>query len=139
MDNEVVIESRSFSEDHAVEKRLGMLHQAQKEMKAKKEMLRDSLLSDEEYIALEDTAKEARRRLTLHKQALLNEPESVRLKDDIKDLQIEVKDTRKLLGDELIGYFMKNKTLEFVSSKGQKVRFNVSANVSRKDQLSLFE
>lgn len=111
----------------AIQKRLEMLDQSEIEYRTKKEMLVDSLKSDEELVALEDKMKDARTRYTAHKQALLNEPENRKLQADMKDLAQEIKDTKAMLGDELLAYFIKNNTLEYVDPSGQKRRFTVSA------------
>ncbi len=110
-----------------IEKRIELLERAQKEYKIKKEMLTDALKSDEELIALEDKAKDGKQKVTALKQALLNEPGNRKIQEDLKDLAQEIKDTKALLGDELIGYFMANKTTEYVSPNGDKKRFKVSA------------
>jgi len=110
-----------------IQKRLDMLQQSENEYKTKKDMLQDSLKNDEELLALEDKAKEAKRKATLQKQALMNEPENKKLAEDLKDLAIEIKDTKKLLGDELIAYFMEHQTLEYIQPDGAKRRFRVSA------------
>ncbi|MEI6477683.1 MAG: hypothetical protein WCO52_01730 [bacterium] len=115
----------------AIQKRLDLLEKSEAEFKTKKDMLNDSLKSDEELITLEDKMKDARQRYTAQKQALLNEPENRKLMDDLKDLTQEIKDTKKLLGDELIAYFMKNQTLEYVTPSGEKKRFSVSAKFVR--------
>ena len=111
----------------AIQKRLELLDSSEAEYKTKKEMLQDSLRSDEEIISLEDKAKDAKTRLTAHKAALLNEPDNRKLVADLKDLAQEIKDTKQLLGDELVAYFMANNTLEYVDAMGQKRRFAVSA------------
>ena len=108
-----------------------MLETAEAEYKTKKEMLRDGLSADEELIALDDKAKEAKQRYTAQKQALLNEPENRKLQADLKDLAQEIKDTKQLLGDELVAYFMENNTLEYTDPSGQKKRFQVSAHFVR--------
>lgn len=120
----------------AIQKRLDSLEKSEAEYKIKKEMLQDGLRSDEELIALEDKAKEAKKRFQAQKEALLNEPENRKLLADMKDLAIEIKETKQLLGDELIAYFMKNNTLEYVDSMGKKRRFRVSARFvsGREDQ-----
>lgn len=110
-----------------IQKRLEMLDKAESEYKIKKEMLTDGLRSDEELITLEDKLKDARTRMTAHKQALMNEPDNRKLVSDMKDLAQEIKDTKQLLGDELIAYFMKNNSLEYIDPSGQKRRFSVSA------------
>lgn len=115
----------------AIQKRLEMLDQAENEYKIKKDMLQDSLKSDEELISLEDKLKDAKQRFTSHKQALMNEPDHRKLIADMKDLAIEIKDTKKLLGDELLAYFMKNNTLEYVDPSGMKRRFTVSAKFTK--------
>ena len=115
----------------AIQKRLELLDKSEAEYKTKKEMLQDSLKSDEELIALEDKMKDARQRYSAQKQALMNEPDNQKLTADLKDLAIEIKDTKKLLGDELIAYFMANNTLEYIDPSGAKRRFTVSAKFSK--------
>ena len=110
-----------------IQKRLEMLGNSESEYKTKKEMLNDSLKADEEIITLDDKLKEARQRLSMHKQALMNEPENRKLQADLKDLALEIKETKQLLGDELVSYFMEHNTLEYVDPSGTKRRFQVSA------------
>ena len=110
-----------------IQKRLDMLEKAESDYKIKKEMLTDGLKSDEEMITLEDKMKDAKTRYAAHKQALLNEPDNRKMVADMKDLAQEIKDTKQLLGDELLAYFMKNNTLEYIDPSGVKRRFSVSA------------
>ena len=111
----------------AIQKRLEMLEKAENEYKTKKEMLQQSLQNDEELIALEDKMKESKTRYNAQKQALMNEPENRKLEADLKDIALEIKETKQLLGDELLAYFIKNNSLEYVDPSGQKRRFKVSA------------
>jgi hypothetical protein len=111
----------------AIQRRLELLEKSEGEYKTKKEILQDSLKSDEEMIALDDKAKDAKTRMAAHKAALLNEPDKRKLVADLKDLSQEIKDTKQLLGDELITYFMENNTLEYTDASGMKRRFAVSA------------
>jgi hypothetical protein len=115
----------------AIQKRLEMLEKVEADYKTKKEMLQDALRSDEELIALEDKVKDAKQRFMSQKQALLNEPEYRKMVADMKDMAIEIKDTKKLLGDELLAYFMKNNTLEYIDPSGAKRRFMVSARFTK--------
>lgn len=115
----------------AIQKRLELLEKSEAEYKTKKEMLQDALKSDEELLTLEDKMKDARTRYAAQKQALLGEPDNRKIMDDLKDLSQEIKDTKKLLGDELIAYFMKNQSLEYIDPSGQKRRFSVSAKFVR--------
>ena len=115
----------------AIQKRLDMLEKSEAEYKTKKEMLQDALRSDEELITLEDKLKDSKQRFTSQKQALMNEPDNRKLLADMKDLSIEIKDTKKLLGDELIAYFMQNQSLEYITPAGEKKRFSVSAKFVR--------
>ena len=110
-----------------IQKRIDLLEKSEAEYKTKKEMLQDSLRNDEELISLEDKLKDSKQRFTSAQQALMNEPENRKLEMDMKDLATEIKDTKKLLGDELLAYFMKNQTLEYIDPSGQKRRFSVSA------------
>jgi len=110
-----------------IQKRIDMLRKSEDEYRTKREMLADSLANDEELLALEDAAKESRRKAVLQKQALMNEPENKKLVADMKDLAVEIRDTKKLLGDELVAYFMENRSLEYVDPSGSKRRFRVSA------------
>ena len=115
----------------AIQKRLDLLDQSEAEFRTKKEMLQDALQADEELIALEDKAKDAKTRLAAHKQALMNEPDNRKLTADLKDLAKEIKETKQLLGDELVAYFMANNTLEYTDLSGSKRRFAVSARFLR--------
>jgi hypothetical protein len=92
----------------SIQKRLDLIEQSEQEYRTKRDMLQDALRADEELIALEDALKDARQRHQAHKQALLNEPENRKLQADMKDLSIEIRDNKKVLGDELLAYFMKN-------------------------------
>ncbi|MBU6389602.1 hypothetical protein KGQ71_03745 [Patescibacteria group bacterium] len=110
-----------------IQKRIELLENAKKEYQIKKQMLADSLATDEELLTLEEESKNAKRKLTAQKQALLNEPENRKLQADLKDLALEMKDLKALLGDELLAYFMESKSLEYTDPSGQKRRFKVSA------------
>lgn len=112
-----------------IEKRFAMLEQSEQEMKHLKEMLLDSLNNDGELQNLEDKLKDAKHRFAAQREAILNEPENRKVLEKIKDVAEEIKDTKKLLGDELVAYFMKNNTLEFTTSDGMKRRFTVSAKL----------
>ena len=116
-----------------IQKRLDMLAESESEYKTKKDMLKDSLSSDEELITLEDKVKETKQRMTVHKQALMNEPENRKIQEDLKDLAQEIKDTKQLLGDELVAYFMENNTLEFIGADGKTRHFQVSARFVKGD------
>ena len=115
----------------SIEKRLELLEKAQNEYKTKKEMLNDALAADEELISLDDKLKDAKTRFTAHKQALMNEPDNRKLQADLKDLSQDIKDTKQLLGDELVAYFMEHNTLEYEDASGQKRRISISAKFVR--------
>jgi predicted RNase H-like nuclease (RuvC/YqgF family) len=110
-----------------IQKRLEMLEKSETEYRTKKEMLQDTLKADEELTTLEDKLHDAKIRYQAQKQALLNEPNLRKMQADMKDLALEIKETKQLLGDELIAYFMKNNSLEYIDPSGQKRRFLVSA------------
>lgn len=114
-----------------IEKRIELLEKAQNEYKTKKDMLNDALAADEELISLDDKFKDAKTRYAAQKQALMNEPDNRKLQADLKDLATEIKDTKQLLGDELVAYFMKNNTLEYLDASGQKRRISISAKFVR--------
>jgi hypothetical protein len=76
---------------------------------------------------LTEKAKEGKQRVTLQRQALMNEPENRQIQADIQELAKEIKEVKEQLGDELVAYFMKNQTLEYVDSTGTKRKFRVSA------------
>lgn len=115
----------------SIEKRIDLLEKAQNEYKTKKEMLNDALAADEELISLDDKLKDAKTRYAAHKQALMNEPDNRKLQADLKDLAQDIKDTKQLLGDELVAYFMEHNSLEYQDSSGQKRRISISAKFVR--------
>ena len=110
-----------------IEKRLEMLKKSEDEYKTQKEMLNDALAQDQELDNLEEKMKDAKRRSAAHKEALLNEPDLRKLQEKMKETAMEIKETKKLLADELIAYFMKNNSLEYIDSMGMKRRISVSA------------
>ena len=110
-----------------IEKRLEMLKKSEEEYKTQKEMLADALAQDQELDNLDEKMKDAKRRALAHKEALLNEPELRKLQEKMKEVAMEIKETKKLLADELIAYFMKNNSLEYIDSSGMKRRISVSA------------
>ncbi len=114
-----------------IEKRLSLLAKAEQEYKTKKEMLDDSIRGDGELETLEEKVKDAKKRFLAAKEALMNEPEQRKLSEQLKELAGEIKETKKLLADELIAYFMKNNTLEYVDGNGEKRRIAVSAKFVR--------
>ena len=110
-----------------IEKRLQILQDSEKEYKTQKEMLNDALAQDQELENLDEKMKDAKRRHSAHKEALLNEPEMRKLQEKMKEVAMEIKETRKMLADELVAYFMKNNTLEYIDGAGMKRRISVSA------------
>lgn len=114
-----------------IEKRLSLLEKSEQEYKTKKEMLDDSMRNDGELENLEEKVKDAKKRFLAAKEALMNEPEQRKLAEQLKELAGEIKETKKLLADELIAYFMKNNSLEYVDGKGDKRRIAVSAKFVR--------
>lgn len=122
--------------DASIEKRLEMLEKAEAEYKTQKEMFNDALSSDGELIELEDKMKEAKRRYNLQKEAIMNEPDNRKLQEKMKEIAQEIKDTRKLLADELVSWFMKNNSLEYMDGKGNKRRISVSAKFAGKNEES---
>jgi len=110
-----------------IEKRLALLEKAEKEYKVKKEMLQDALNNDPDLDSLEEKAKDAKKRALAAKEALQNEPENRKLVEELKETAIEIRDTKKLLANELLAYFMTNKSLEYTDSKGQVRRISLSA------------
>jgi hypothetical protein len=113
--------------DASIEKRLEFLEKAEAEYKTQKEMLNDALQNDDELLTLEEKMKDARKRFQAQKEAVLNEPENRKLQEKMQDMAVEIKDTKKLLADELIAWFMKNNSTDYTDGKGNKRRIAVSA------------
>lgn len=114
-----------------IEKRLELLEKAEQEYKTKKEMLADAFANDGELVELEEKMKEAKRRYQAQKEAVSNEPENRKILEKMKDTALEIKDTKKLLADELVAYFMESKSFEYLDGKGRKRRIAVTAKFAR--------
>lgn len=110
-----------------IEKRLELLEKAEQEYKTQREMIADALANDSELVTLDEKLKEARRRYQAQKEAVLNEPDNRKMQEKIKDIAIEIKDTKKLLADELVAYFMESKSFDYIDGKGRKRHIQVSA------------
>lgn len=118
-------------------KRLEILENELKESKTQKEMLNDALANDGELLELEEKVKDARRRYNAQKEALLNEPENRKVLEKYQDVTQSIKELRKLLSDELIGFVMQNNTLEVEDVRGNKYHVTISAKIKSTNQLSL--
>lgn len=116
-----------------IEKRLETLNQAQEDQKVQRGMLADALKQDAELAKLEEAAQMARKKYAAHKEALLNEPELRKLQEKLADIAVEVRDTKALLADELIGHFMQTKSTEYIDGKGKKHRIQLSAKLAREN------
>lgn len=114
-----------------IEKRLALLAKSEQEYKTHREMLADSLANDSALASEEEKLKEAKHRYNATKEALLNEPENRKIVEKMKDVAIEIKDSKKLLADELFAYVLKHNTTEYVDSKGGKRRIAVSAKLAK--------
>lgn len=114
-----------------IEKRIALLEKAEQDYKVKKEMLDDGLRGDNELEELEEKVKDAKRLFQAAKEALMNEPQQRKLAEELKELAGDIKETKKLLADELVAYFMQNQSLEYVDAKGDKRRIAVSAKFVR--------
>lgn len=126
--------------NHFVEKVLGKLTALEadlEEMKVSKQMMLDSIESDEEYVRLKAIAKDASKTANLHKAALLNEPENVKVNQNLRELVSEIKETRAIISDNLIGYFTEEQRLEFEDGSGQLFRFKMNAKLEKTNQPSL--
>jgi CRISPR/Cas system-associated exonuclease Cas4 (RecB family) len=117
-----------------IEKRLELLEKAEAEYKTQREMLADAMANDSELVELEEKMREAKRRHLMQKEAVMNEPENRKIAEKMKDTAIEIKDTKKLLADELVAYFMKNQSFEYVSDSGLKRRIAVTAKFARSEE-----
>jgi thermostable 8-oxoguanine DNA glycosylase len=117
----------------SIEKRMEMLEKAEQEYKTQKEMLNDAMANDGESVELDEKLKEAKRRYQAQKEAVMNEPENRKLLEKMKDTAIEIKDTKKLLADELVAYCLEHKSFDYVDGNGRKRHIAVSAKFSKAD------
>jgi hypothetical protein len=110
-----------------IEKRLELLEKAEIEYKTQKEMLADALANDGELGDLEEKMKDAKRRYLAQKEAILNEPENRKLVEQMRELAGEIKDTKKLLANELVAYFLEHKSFDYVDGRGNRRHISVTA------------
>lgn len=87
-----------------VERRYTQLEQIQATRKQRKELLKDALLNDPTYIALEQSAQKIVRELRLHREMLLNEPEYQKLLREEKEDAAEMRELRAMLTGDLFNY-----------------------------------
>lgn len=115
----------------AIAKRMDMVEQVEAEYKTKKEMLDDAMRADSELVQKEDKLKDIKREVNIQKEIIMAEPANRKLVEDMKDMALEIKDLKKLLGEELIAYFMEHKSLEYTTPMGEKKRIVISAKFGK--------
>ncbi len=115
-----------------ITKRIVLLNQSLAERKTKKEMLEDLLSGDKELSGLIMKLELAKEAVKQCKEILMNEPDARKISFDIKDISLEIRETKSLLSDELLSFFVEEQSFDLEDGEGETYRLKFSGQAKRK-------
>lgn len=112
-----------------IQKRIELIEKYSKEISDAKEMLKEELESNQEYVNIDIETKEVVKRRKEAKEAILSSGPNRKLTEEIKHNGQEISLLREILSAELSQYFVENKTDEITDSFGETRKFKVLARL----------
>ena len=112
-----------------IQKRIELIEKYSKEIGDAKEMLKEELESNQEYVNLDIETKEAVKKRKEAKDSILASGPNRKLTEEIKHNAQEISLLREILSAELSQYFVDNKTDEIMDSFGETRKFKVLARL----------
>lgn len=115
-----------------IQRRIAMIQKLQEEIKIAKDALRQSLEDDENYVAVNTTAKDTASKKKVIKDQIWNQPQNRALLEDVKVNGEEIKTLQEILNPELIEYAQKNNTDEIEDESGNMIKFKLIAKLQQR-------
>jgi hypothetical protein len=115
--------------EKSIEHRLAEIEKLQEEQKNQKGMLVDLLESDPELSELEEKVKDAKTRFTSAREAAMNEPAAKKISERMKEIAVELKETKQLLADDLVAYVVRTQSTEYTTQDGTKRQIRMAASL----------
>ena len=126
-----VVEERLAPEIQSIKNlavaKIDNLNKLKEERKEKREKLNEMLRSDETYTATENAARDRKKALDEIKARLMTDPELAALEADIKELNSEINEHKKDVGDYLVMYADKTGQLSFLHPDGNEIKIERTA------------
>lgn len=115
----------------AIQKRIQKINEYKDENKKTKELLDAALENSDIYKEAHKKSKEVASQKKQIKDKILESPENDKLVWKIKENQEEIKIQKEILAQELVEYYQKEKTNEINDIDGNKLKFELSANLKK--------
>lgn len=112
-----------------IQERIRMVEETELENRQAKEMLQDSLESDEVYKDLAEQAKQATNEKKKARNAILTNEANATLYAKIQNNNEEIKTLKEILSAELADYFSKENKDEIEDASGQTRKFKINIKV----------
>lgn len=109
-----------------IQERIKMIEELELENRQAKEMLKDSLESDEVYKDLAEKAKETANEKRKSKNAILTNEANSTLYAKIQNNNEEIKTLKEILSAELAEYYSKENKDEIEDASGQTRKFKIN-------------
>ena len=115
-----------------VRRRLSIVEKSQEELKKLKEMLTSMLSNDEKYLEADAQVQEVQIKKKDEKARITGTTEAQNLLSKIKDLQIEIKENKRLLSEELMEYYKTAGVTEIEDEEGNVQEFEIVVKLKKK-------
>jgi len=112
-----------------IQKRIGLIEKAAKEIRDAREMLKEELESDPSYIEAVKEANEANTKKKRIKEEIMGRGPNMKLNEDIKANAEEVATLKEILSTELMQVWGENQTDEITDHNGEVRKFQVLAKL----------
>lgn len=106
-----------------------MLEKEEEDIKKSKEMIKNELENNSEYIEAQEQLRKAMQRRKQIKDRILGNTTYVQLMMDMKETEEEISTLKEVLNTELIELFGKTKSDEFTDANGETRKFKLSAKL----------
>lgn len=116
-------------ENGQIQKRIALIEKATKEIRDAKEMLKDELENDPQYIEAVKEANEANSKKKRIKEEILGRGPNMKLNEEIKDNNEEVSALKEILSAELMEVWGKEQVDEITDHNGEIRKFQVIAKL----------
>lgn len=115
-----------------IQKRIKILEKYKEENKKSREMIKDTLESDDKYQEALETSKQAAKLKKEIKERIMEQPNMEELQWKIKENREEIKINNQILAQELSQYMQKTNSNQIEDDTGEIRTFEMSVKLSRK-------
>ena len=114
-------------ENEQIRARLSEIEKLKKEVKVAKDVVKQQLENDLEFVQARDEAKKANQKKKQVKDMIMNLPENQKLAEEIKNNTQDLSVLNDILSAELFDFYQKSQKEEFVDEDGKVRKFKIQA------------